>query len=74
MHNSYGHCLIVYVFTKTLYVFEREREIQQLAIGLYPQSSSDITQIRELQAELEEVKKERQILQEQVRLDMVARN
>lgn len=50
------------------------REIQQLALGLYPQSSSDIAQIRELQAELEEVKKERQSLQEQVRLDMVARN
>lgn len=33
------------------------------------QSSSDITQIRELQAELEDVKKERQSLQEQVRLN-----
>lgn len=34
-----------------------------------PQSSSDISQIRELQAELEEVKKQRHSLQEQVTRD-----
>ncbi|KAL2099861.1 hypothetical protein ACEWY4_004255 [Coilia grayii] len=35
------------------------------------QSSSDITQIRELQAELEEVKKERQTLQEELQQNVV---
>lgn len=37
------------------------------------QSSSDIAQIRELQAELEEVKKQRHSLQEQVTRDQVLR-
>ncbi|XP_049325011.1 unconventional myosin-XVIIIb-like [Astyanax mexicanus] len=41
-------------------------EIMQKHKALIAQSSSDITQIRELQAELEEVKKERHSLQEQL--------
>ncbi|XP_072515670.1 unconventional myosin-XVIIIb-like [Salminus brasiliensis] len=41
-------------------------EIMQKHKALIAQSSSDITQIRELQAELEEVKKERHNLQEQL--------
>ncbi|MCJ8742359.1 hypothetical protein PDJAM_G00081270 [Pangasius djambal] len=41
-------------------------ELMKKHKALIAQSSSDITQIRELQAELEEVKKERQSLQEQL--------
>ncbi|KAF7701100.1 unconventional myosin-XVIIIb-like isoform X2 [Silurus meridionalis] len=46
-------------------------ELMKKHKALIAQSSSDITQIRELQAELEEVKKERQSLQEQLQTSAV---
>ncbi|XP_017549245.1 unconventional myosin-XVIIIb isoform X1 [Pygocentrus nattereri] len=45
-------------------------ELMKKHKALIAQSSSDITQIRELQAELQELKKERQSLQEQLQLSV----
>ena len=56
------------MFVKINFLCEEPAYLSDPLKGLYSvcQSSSDITQIRELQAELEEVKKQRQTLLEEV--------